>query len=238
MEKPFINSLSSQSCGLRNSSEPALLFGKRRSAAGGQKQTEQASFDETPADSGQHIVTEQRVRLPIGFTPLSLDPTHEPDVTEESAGKRTHRLVILRRFAQLAKAFFLYGTRHETRVFVVLLLILSAVVGLTQLLVSYAGRNFITSLTQRDTAGFYRNLWVYLGTFAIAIPVGVFYRYCAERLALLWRLWMTHISWSAAFSTAPITTGCAIRTVWTTPTSASRRMSGRSPPACSGICSP
>jgi vitamin B12/bleomycin/antimicrobial peptide transport system ATP-binding/permease protein len=120
-------------------------------------------------------------------------------VTEPSADKRTHRLVILRRVAQLAKAFFLYGTRHETRVFIVLLLILSALVGLTQLMVSYAGRNFITSLTQRDRVGFYRNLWVYLGTFVVAIPVGVFYRYCAERLALLWRVWLTNIMVSRFF---------------------------------------
>ena len=51
-------------------------------------------------------------------------------MTEKSADKRIHRLVILKRFAQLAKAFFLYGTRHETRVFVALLLILSAVIGI------------------------------------------------------------------------------------------------------------
>jgi putative ATP-binding cassette transporter len=120
-------------------------------------------------------------------------------VTEPSAGKRTHRLVVLRRFAQLAKAFFLYGTRHETRVYVVLLLILSGVVGLSQLLVSYAGRNFITSLTERDSVGFYHNLWIYLGTFVFAIPIGVFYRYCAERLALLWRVWLTNILVSRFF---------------------------------------
>ena len=120
-------------------------------------------------------------------------------MTDPAPDQRTRRLVILRRFAQLAKAFFLYGTHHETRVFVVLLLILSGVVGLTQLFVSYAGRNFITSLTQRDSAGFYKNLWVYLGTFALAIPVGVFYRYCAERLALLWRCWLTNILVSRFF---------------------------------------
>ncbi|MEI6070798.1 MAG: ABC transporter ATP-binding protein/permease [Verrucomicrobiae bacterium] len=121
------------------------------------------------------------------------------DVTEQSADNRIHRLVILKRFAQLAKAFFIYGRSHETRVYVVLLLVLSAAIGLVQVLVSYAGRNFINSLTQRDTAGFYRNLLVYLGTFAIAIPVGVFYRYCAERLALLWRLWLTNILVSRFF---------------------------------------
>jgi putative ATP-binding cassette transporter len=120
-------------------------------------------------------------------------------VAEPSAGKRTDRLIVLRRFAQLAKAFFLYGKHHETRLYVVLLLVLSGVVGVTQLLVSYAGRNFITSLNQRDSAGFYRNLWVYLGTFVLAIPVGVFYRYCAERLALRWRVWMTNILVSRFF---------------------------------------
>jgi len=66
-------------------------------------------------------------------------------------------------------------------------------VGMVQVFVSYAGRNFITSLVQRDTAGFYRNLWIYLGAFAIAIPVGVFYRFTGERLSLLWRQWMTHL---------------------------------------------
>ncbi|MEI6340162.1 MAG: SbmA/BacA-like family transporter, partial [Verrucomicrobiota bacterium] len=120
-------------------------------------------------------------------------------MSEESADKRSRRLIILRRFAQLSKAFFIYGTRNEARMFVVLLLILSAVVGLVQVLVSYAGRNFITSLTERDSAGFYRNLWIYLGTFVIAVPVGVFYRYCADRLALLWRLWLTNILVSRFF---------------------------------------
>jgi putative ATP-binding cassette transporter len=60
-------------------------------------------------------------------------------------------------------------------------------------LISYAGRNFITSLAQRDSFGFYKNLWVYLATFAVAIPIGVFYRYTAERLSLLWREWMTRV---------------------------------------------
>jgi len=114
-------------------------------------------------------------------------------VAETPPEKRVRHLIILRRFAQLAKAFFLQEKRRETRVFGVILLFLCGVVGLVQLLVSYAGRNFITSLTQRDAVGFYRNLWIYLATFALAIPVGVLYRYSAERLALLWRQWMTHI---------------------------------------------
>ena len=112
---------------------------------------------------------------------------------EASAGTRTSHLGILRRLAQLAKAFFITGNRRETRMLVFAMLALCLAVGVVQVFVSYAGRNFITSLAQRDPPGFYRNLGIYLATFAIAVPVGVFYRYTAERLSLLWRQWMTHL---------------------------------------------
>lgn len=120
-------------------------------------------------------------------------------MSEPPANDRIHRLVILGRFWQLAKAFILYGTRHEARMHVLFLLVLSAAAGLVQVLVSYAGRNFVTSLAERDAAAFYRNLLAYLGVFALAVPVEVFYRYCADRLSLLWRLWLTNILVSRFF---------------------------------------
>ncbi len=73
------------------------------------------------------------------------------------------------------------------------LLGLCLAVGVVQVLMSYAGRDFVTSLSQRDSKGFYHNLWRYLATFSLAIPVGVFYRYTTERLSLAWRQWMTHL---------------------------------------------
>ena len=105
----------------------------------------------------------------------------------------TTHVGILKRFAQLLKAFFIDGNRRETRVLVIALLGLCLAVGVVQVFVSYAARNFITSLAQRDSVGFYKNLWIYLAAFAVAIPIGVFYRYAAERLSLLWRQWMTHL---------------------------------------------
>jgi putative ATP-binding cassette transporter len=112
---------------------------------------------------------------------------------ETAPGPATSHLGILRRLAQLAKAFFITGNRRETRALVFAMLALCLAVGVIQVFVSYAGRNFITSLAQRDPPSFYRNLGIYLATFAIAVPVGVFYRYTAERLSLLWRQWMTHL---------------------------------------------
>lgn len=114
-------------------------------------------------------------------------------VSEAAPDRPTPHLGILRRLAQLSKAFFIDANRRETRLLVAIMLGLCLAVGVVQVLVSYAGRNFITSLVQRDSAGFYRNLWIYIATFAIAVPIGVFYRYTSERLSLLWRQWMTHL---------------------------------------------
>ena len=113
-------------------------------------------------------------------------PEAPPDVPVSRKG-------ILRRFAQLSRAFFLGEGRSHARMLLGTLLGLCVAVGVVQVLMSFAGRNFVTSLSQRDAPGFYRNLWYYLATFALAIPVGVLYRYVTERLSLAWRQWMTHL---------------------------------------------
>jgi putative ATP-binding cassette transporter len=100
---------------------------------------------------------------------------------------------MFRLVAGVSKAFLVSGSQRETRVLVAVILFLCLLVGVWQVLISYAGRNFMTSLSQRDSAGFYRNLWVYLAAFAVAVPIGVFYRYAAERLSLRWREWMTRV---------------------------------------------
>ena len=114
-------------------------------------------------------------------------------VAEADSKHTTSHLGVIRRLAKLLKAFFVTENRLETRVLVTAILLLCLSVGALQVLISYAGRNFITSLAQRDATAFYRNLWIYLATFVVAIPVGVFYRYTAERLSLVWRKWMTHV---------------------------------------------
>jgi putative ATP-binding cassette transporter len=56
---------------------------------------------------------------------------------------------------------------------------------------SYVGRDFMTSIEQRDESGFAWTALIYLGVFAISTLLAVFFRFCEERLGLLWRQWLT-----------------------------------------------
>jgi putative ATP-binding cassette transporter len=110
----------------------------------------------------------------------------------ESPPADASRTSLLWRFYRLISAFVVGESRGQARTLLAALLGLSIAVGVIQVLISYAARDFVTALTDRDEPGFYRNLWRYLGTFAIAIPIGAFYKYVADRLSLAWREWMTN----------------------------------------------
>jgi putative ATP-binding cassette transporter len=56
---------------------------------------------------------------------------------------------------------------------------------------SYVGRDFMTSIEQRDQASFVYMALVYIGVFAVSTGLAVLFRFCEERLGLLWRQWLT-----------------------------------------------
>ena len=95
-----------------------------------------------------------------------------------------------RQFWIISKAFFASERRRKARGYLIALLILALAVGGVQVLMSYAGRDFFTAIANKDSVGYWWNLWLYLGTFALAVPIGVYYRWMEERLGLLWREWM------------------------------------------------
>ncbi|MES2658232.1 MAG: ABC transporter ATP-binding protein/permease [Verrucomicrobiota bacterium] len=95
-----------------------------------------------------------------------------------------------RQFWLISKAFFASERRRKARGFLITLLLLALAVGAVQVLMSYAGRDFMTAITQKDPPAYWKALGWYLGSFALAIPIGVYYRWVEERLALLWREWM------------------------------------------------
>jgi putative ATP-binding cassette transporter len=107
--------------------------------------------------------------------------------------KRTlsRHLAVVQRFSRLGRAFLGTPDQRPARWQLGALLALCLAVGGVQVLVSYAARDFTTALVNRDVEAFYHYLWRYLGTFVLAVPVMVFYRYTADRLALAWRQWMT-----------------------------------------------
>lgn len=95
-----------------------------------------------------------------------------------------------RHFLMISKAFFASERRRKARGFLISLLLLALSVGAVQILMSYAGRDFMTAIVNKDTEQYWPTLGKYLLTFLVAIPIGVFYRWVEERLALLWREWM------------------------------------------------
>jgi putative ATP-binding cassette transporter len=107
----------------------------------------------------------------------------------EPRSKETFRKTC-RQFWTISKAFFASERRRKARGYLTILLTLAFAVGGVQVLMSYAGRDFFTAISNKDHTAYWTSLGWYLGTFALAIPVGVYYRWVEERLALLWREWM------------------------------------------------
>jgi putative ATP-binding cassette transporter len=107
-----------------------------------------------------------------------------------SVPAKTH-FALLKKFFVLAKAFFSGGAKRQARLWLAALLALCLAVGVVQVFLSYAMRDFITALSQRDQAAWVRGLWKYVGIAFFSVPVGVFYRYSQERLSLAWRRWLT-----------------------------------------------
>ena len=98
---------------------------------------------------------------------------------------------VAKRFYRLGRAFLGTPGQGRARWLLGTLLVLCLAVGGLQVLVSYAARDFVTALSDRNAVAFYHNLWRYLGVLVLTVPVMVFYRYTSDRLALAWRQWMT-----------------------------------------------
>ena len=108
----------------------------------------------------------------------------------EKTGNKASFGKISRQLWFMSKAFFTSERRHRAFWFLIVLLTLALSVGGVQVLMSYVARDFMTAIAQKDEPAYWQSLWWYLGTFALAVPIGVYYRWTEERLALLWREWM------------------------------------------------
>ena len=115
---------------------------------------------------------------------------HTPTTSDLAAEHRQSFKTTCRQFWIIARALFASERKRKARGYLIALLIMALAMGGIQVLMSYAGRDFMTAIARKDPAAYWVALGWYLGTFALAIPIGVFYRWIEECLALLWREWM------------------------------------------------
>lgn len=96
-----------------------------------------------------------------------------------------------RRFAGAIKTFLTSEVRWRARgLFAVLIVFALAINGLN-VVNSYVGRDFMTSIADRNEAGFVREALIYVSVFAGSTIVLVLYQFTQDRFGLFWRVWLT-----------------------------------------------
>jgi putative ATP-binding cassette transporter len=101
------------------------------------------------------------------------------------------RVALGRRTWELVKGFFTGSSRKQAWNWLLGLLVLCAAVGVIQVMLSYALRDFVTALSLRRRDDWIANIWRYGLICLLSVPIGTLYRYVQERLSLTWRKWMT-----------------------------------------------
>ena len=103
------------------------------------------------------------------------------------AGMFTLDRVTRKRVAQVVRSFRQTDAGGKgTRLFVLLLILMIAINGLN-VLNSYVGRDFMSSMEHRDAGAFVRLAVLYVVVFGVSTAVAVYFRFSEERLGLLWR---------------------------------------------------
>ncbi len=96
------------------------------------------------------------------------------------------------RFVEMLKGIVADSTVGRTAVWMFAALIaLLVLVNLLNVVNSYVGRDFMTSIERRNLSAFWSYALLYVGVFALSTLVAVYYRFAEERLGLLWRKWLT-----------------------------------------------
>lgn len=99
---------------------------------------------------------------------------------------------VRRTFSRLHRAIMLFlRTSLEAKLWGISLLALVLCINGMNVVNSFVLRNFMSAIQDKNQSGFIRFAWLYAGVFAASTVAGVLFRFCEERLGLLWRAWMT-----------------------------------------------
>src|SRR5438128_9140255 len=95
------------------------------------------------------------------------------------------------RFGRALKDFANCEVGWRARGLFGLLIALLVVFNALNVVNSYVGRDFMTAISNRDSARFIRQAIAYLAVFGASTLVGAFISFSEQRLGLLWREWLT-----------------------------------------------
>lgn len=119
-----------------------------------------------------------------------MDQNLSAESANEKTGDKTSFSTNCRQLWIMSKAFFASERRSKALRLATVLLVLVLTVAGVQVLLSYVARDFMTAISKKDAAAYWRLLGWYIGLFVLAVPLGAYYRWTEERLGLLWREWM------------------------------------------------
>ena len=97
-----------------------------------------------------------------------------------------------KRFWEIARMYWFSDEKWKARGVLALLMFLLFGFTALNVILSYVGRDFMTSLSEKNMPVFYHTLLLYLGVFVVATPVSVFYSFIRKKLGINWRLWLTN----------------------------------------------
>jgi putative ATP-binding cassette transporter len=100
-------------------------------------------------------------------------------------------LVLLKQLIAVAKPYWASERRRTAFGLLAAILILMVSFNGLRVLLNYVHGSFMGAVSDRDPAAFYRTIWLFLLTTAVATPIGVFYEYFKAKLSVDWRGWIT-----------------------------------------------
>lgn len=105
--------------------------------------------------------------------------------------KVTNGRQTMRRLGRAIRMFLRSRSGGKAWLLLVALLTLMLCINGMNVANSYVGRWFFSAIESRNMDGFVRYAWIYLGVFAVSTGFAAMFRFSEERLALLWREFLT-----------------------------------------------
>jgi putative ATP-binding cassette transporter len=112
--------------------------------------------------------------------------------SEPQADTNIFDLQLWKQFWNITKLYWFSEEKWKARGSLALFLGMLALFSSVNILFSYVGRDFDTSLARKNLPGFYHGLKLYFAVILFAAPVIAFFAYLQNRILIKWRLWLTN----------------------------------------------